>query len=126
MLLLVNGSGDTEIILTLTEKVTLTDPYYLFVFTHIETNEAVKFILSVADDNSEFQYRFNSFTIDVSDLFDTVGFWEYKVYEQTSDTNEDESLTTTLLEQGKMKLLPATSFAFTEYETTTTFKAYAG
>ena len=113
------------LVLTLTEKVTLTTPYYKFVFTHVLTGEEVSFVKSVLDDESGYQSRYNQFTIDPSVVFadKPVGEWHYKVYEQEEADSED---TTSLLEEGKMIMDRAEEFSMTQYDSDTTFKAYNG
>ena len=111
-----------NVILTLTEKVTITasTPYFLFSFTNDDTNVAKLFS---APDTSLYTSRFNQFsltvtggtesltggTIDISDN----GYWKYIVYEMTGQTNLDISGTTSVVENGKMFLcgttLPITS-----------------
>lgn len=96
----------SEIVLTLTEKQTLTTPNYLFWFKSRGTNQVVKFVVLNADDTSSHKERYNEFTIDVNDYFEDSpeGDWEYRIYEQTSTTNLDPSLATGLLEVGIMRL----------------------
>lgn len=115
-------------ILTLTEFVSLPTPYYLFVFTHVETKNIVAFVKSEADDESDYPQRYNQFTIDAAVVFldQPTGEWHYKVYEQASSTNTDPSLSGGLLEEGKLILDRATAFEYTQYESETSFKAYNG
>lgn len=116
------------LILTLTELVSINEPYYLFVFTHVLTKDVVKFIKSPSDDESLFPLRYNQFTIDPSVIFLGMqpGEWHYKVYEQTSGSNTDPSLSGAILEYGKMLLDRATEFVFTKYDQPTSFKTYNG
>lgn len=115
-------------ILTLTEFVTLTTPYYLFVFTHVTTKDQVKFIKAEIDDESEYPERYNKFTINAATVFanQQPGEWHYKVYEQESAVNLDPDLAGALLEDGKLLLDRATEFEYTEYNSATTYKAYNG
>lgn len=116
------------LILTLTEKVTIEEPYYLFVFTHVTTKDQVKFIKSGADDESDYPQRFNQFTISAVTVFDDQqpGEWHYKVYEQESDSNTNPALSGSILEDGKLLLDRATEFAYTQYEQSTSYKTYNG
>lgn len=118
----------TELILTLTENVSVTDPFYLFVFTHVLTKDVVAFLKSWEDDESNFPIRYNQFTIEPSALFDghPPGEWHYKIYEQVSDSNLDPTLSGAVLEFGKMILDRPAEFAFDTYYSPTTFKAYNG
>lgn len=115
------------LILTLTEKVNINDPYYLFVFTHVTTKDKVKFVRTEGQDESNFQSRYNQFTINAYQLFgdQPVGEWHYKVYENDS-SSEDEDTAGDILEQGKMMLLRETDFEFTKYNEPQTFKTYNG
>jgi hypothetical protein len=51
-----------------------------------------------------------------------AGEWEYTIYQQTSTSNTNPALANGLLETGIMRLDESTTFGFTEYETTNTFK----
>jgi hypothetical protein len=115
-------------ILTLTEFVTLAMPYYLFVFTHVETKRVVSLVKAPADDESGHPQRYNQFTIDAADVFEDqpTGEWHYKVYEQESSTNTDIDLTGDLLEDGKLILDRSTEFGYSQYNSETTYKAYNG
>jgi hypothetical protein len=114
--------GQTQnIILTLTEKQTLTSPNYLFVFENRSTNTDVKFVKLNNTDISQYKERYNEFSIVVNSYFNTSlnGQYSYSVYEQTSTTNTDPT-GLNLLESGIMEL-SGTTISFTEYETTSTF-----
>jgi hypothetical protein len=106
-------NADAVMIVTLTERTTLTNPDYYFVFTHVATKDVVTMTLS---DESLFPLRYNSFTIDATQF--QLGEWHYKVFEQ------DE--TGVLLEQGKLIIDPAEAFGFTKFDTTNSYKTYNG
>jgi hypothetical protein len=116
------------LILTLTENVSITDPYYLFVFTHVLTKQQVIFIKSLDDEESDFPNRYNQFTIDPAVIFLGApnGEYHYEIYEQASSTNTDITLTGAILEYGKLILDRAIPFAFTMYNQSTTYAAYNG
>ena len=119
---IINKGQNNFLIFTLSEKVTLTNPYYLFSFKHQVLMSSVNFI---ASDVSGFPTRYNKFLITettgtvnltsgVVSLPET-GFYEYAIYEQTSSSNLDVSNTTGLLEIGMVKVesnLPI----YTEYD----------
>lgn len=121
---------DTSIalILTLTELVSLPNPYFLFVFTHVITKDAVAFLKSGDDDESDYPDRFNQYTVNPADLFGDapVGEWHYKIYEQEDNANLDPSLSGAVLEYGKMILDRDEEFAFAQYDSPTAFKTYNG
>lgn len=101
-----------NVALTLTEKCTLTSPYYLFVFQSDETRDLYKFI---AADTSTHPDRYNLFAIVETDSspdplageieLPIVGFYKYKVYEQTSSTNLNPALATGIVEVGKVQVI---------------------
>ena len=115
-------------ILTLTEFATIATPNYLFVFTHVQTKDVTKFVKTDAEDESNYSWRYNQFTINAATIFldKPVGEWHYAVYEQASTTNTDISLAGTMLENGKLFLDKATDFEFTKYDEPTTYKVYNG
>jgi hypothetical protein len=126
MLVFTQGA-DKDIIVTLSENVTLDEPYYLFVFTHITTKEVISFIKGLSDDLSDFTDRYNKFLV-LSSVFEdaSIGQYEYAVYEQESDSNTDTSLTTSLLEVGKAELKTDSPYSVTEYSLTTSYIEYGG
>jgi hypothetical protein len=114
--------GQTQnIILTLTEKQTLTSPNYLFIFENRSTNTDIKFVKLNNTDISPYKERYNEFSIVVNNYFNTAlnGQYTYTIYEQTSTTNTNPT-GLNLLESGIMEL-SGTTISFTEYETTSTF-----
>jgi len=125
MIQLVQGH-DTDVVVTLTEKVTLANPFYLFVFTHETTKAVISMVLSSGDDLSLYTSRYNEFTFSASYfLTAAVGKYTYQVFEQDNSYN---IITTGLneVENGKMDLNKATSFAFQTYTTATNYTSYAG
>jgi hypothetical protein len=115
-------------ILTLTELVSISAPYYLFVFTHVTTKSVVAFVKSEADDESDYPQRYNQFTINAATVFDgkQPGEWHYKVYEQASAVNIDPDQSGAVLEYGKLYLDRTTEFSYTQYDTATSYKTYNG
>lgn len=105
MIQLTKGQS-ADVIVTATEKVTLADPYFLFVFTNPETDIVVKKVFATADDQSPFPTRYNDFTIDVDTLFagKQEGQWQYQIFEQDNAENTDVTATVGLLETGMMQL----------------------
>lgn len=108
---IINKGQNNFLVFTLSEKVTLTNPYYLFSFKHQVLMSSVNFI---ASDVSSFPTRYNKFLITettgtvnltsgVVSLPET-GFYEYSIYEQTSSSNLDINNTTGLLEIGMVKV----------------------
>lgn len=122
MIYLTKGQTNS-IILTLKEKQTLTNPNYLFVFTHRGSNIVRSFVLLQAANISAYKDRYDEFSIVTNTYFTGYdsGEWEYEIYEQTSTTNTNPALATSKLETGIMRLNEATSFSFTTYEPNNTF-----
>jgi len=121
----INSQSDT--IVTLTESTTLTNPYYLFVFTNVSTKVQYKINVNSASDASAYKDRFNEFAFNTITLFASAqaGQFSYEVYEQSSSVNLNPS-GLNLVECGKMLLQPATSLVKQGYAPTTNYKGYAG
>ena len=116
------------LILTLTENVSITPAFFLFVFTHVLTGQSVKFIKEVGEDESLFPIRYNQFTINAAVVFldKPTGEYHYTVYEQASNNNTDPAQSGAILEYGKLRIYPETPFAFKKYNQPTTFNCYNG
>lgn len=124
MLHLTKGQTD-NIVVTLTEKATLTSPNWLFIFKSRITNETVSFVILGSADLSNYIDRYNSFNIVVNSYFanKTSGEYTYTIYEQASTSNLNPLLATGIVEVGQMNLKDATDFSFTSYtNTTNTYK----
>lgn len=122
MIILNKEETSESIIVTITESVTITNPYYLFVFTCVATREVTSFIKSYLDEQSLYTERFNEFLIDTSTIFDgkDLGQYQYQIYEQESDSNTDVT-GLNLLERGKMILKEVEANIYTSDEPTTTY-----
>lgn len=106
--------------LTLTEKVTITNPYFLFAFTHRLTNEVTTVILS---DISTHKERYNEFAVVEGSTFTLdAGEFEYQVYAQTSPSNLSPALANELVESGILKV--EFDVTRTYYEVTLNEKIY--
>lgn len=118
------NNTSAELVLTLSEKVTINAPFYHIKFRHVTTGDVVSVVKDSADDESDYTTRYNKYTINPSVLFEDqpVGEWHFDVY-QRSAADADDGL---LLESGILKLLPATAFEFTQPSFPTTFKTYGG
>lgn len=117
-----------DLILTLTENVSLEDPNFLFVFTHVVTKAVVAFVKLATDDLSDFPQRYNRFTINPAALFVGAdpGSWSYVIYEQADPGNLDPLLSGAALEYGQLLLYRAVDFSFNKYDSPTSFKTYNG
>ena len=107
--------------LTLTEKVTISNPYFLFVFTNRTTSVETAIILTDVSTHIE---RYNQFDVTEGTTFSLdAGEYEYQVYAQTSSTNTDPSLANELVESGVLKVV-FTPTAAGVYEVTLNEKIY--
>jgi hypothetical protein len=121
---LTKGQTNSNIALTLTEKVTLSPVYFLFEFKNDTSN--TKYYVISADTSTETE-RYNLFSItegvddqlNGSVILGDSGFYTYTVYEQSSSSNLDPS-GLDIVENGKMKLL-GTAQSFTEHSITTEY-----
>lgn len=101
-MILINKSSSNTVVLTLAEKTTITDAYYLFVFTSDEKNTVKKIIPT---DISPNKIRYNEFTIvEPTDISLTAGTWKYEIYEQDNDTNTDTT-GLNLVENGRVDVV---------------------
>ena len=108
----ITKQSNNTLVFTLSEKVTLTAPYYFLFSLKWQTEMNPKNFI-VADTSTD-PNRYNKFlltettgtenlTSGVVNLSD-AGFYEYAIYEQTSSTNLDIRNTTSLLEIGMIKV----------------------
>lgn len=114
-MILINKGVSNELIVTLQEKTTLTDPTYLFVFVHKTTERQTSFILS---DTSDYPVRYNKFTFtEGSTAAKTLeaGIHYYTVYAQESTTNTDPDDADEEVERGICKV-PGTIDEGNEYD----------
>jgi hypothetical protein len=91
---------------TLTEKVTIANPYFLFSMKCRQTDAYKNFILT---DVSTAKERYNKFLFDEGATDNTtleVGEHEYRIYAQISSNNLNPSLADELVESGILKVLP--------------------
>lgn len=116
--------GNTDVVyFTGTEKATLTNPYFLFIFT----NRATKAEVKVMTTNTSTTQRHDKASIVVNTYFSDsdLGLWSYDIREKASAVDMTE--TGTIVEQGYMYLRPATAFAPTEYSVASNeFEQYGG
>ena len=109
-MILINKNTTNTVILTLSEKTTLTNAVYLFEVINDMSNEVKCFIAADISTNklryNEFEFIENvtedllngTFTLTLS------GFYKYNVYEQTSTTNLNPLLALNLIDKGKLNV----------------------
>jgi UDP-N-acetylmuramyl tripeptide synthase len=106
--------------LTLSEKVTIANPYFLFAFTHRTTNKQTVAILS---DISIHPERYNEFAVVEGSSFTLdAGEFQYVVYAQVSSTNLSPTLADEEVESGILKV--QFDVTRTSYEVTLNEKIY--
>jgi hypothetical protein len=130
MIKITKGQANT-VVLTLTEKSTLTSPDYLFVFTNDQTEGEYIFI---AADTSLYPERYNKFTItetatnpdplDGEVRLPILKFYKYTIYEQNSSTNLYPDLATGVVEVGKVEVFDTATADSTYTPTSTTNYVY--
>lgn len=107
-----NQNSTNNVVLTLTENVTLTGTtYFLFEFINDDTRVSKLF---TTDDLSTNTCRYNQFDITVTGgtenltggtiNLDPVGYYKYNVYQMTDPTNISLSGTSGIVETGKLYL----------------------
>jgi hypothetical protein len=106
---------ENSVIVTLTESVTIDNPFFLFVFYNTERNETLKKLFSSSDDQSTSKERYNEFLLP-SGFFSSsqVGQWSFEVYEQASSSNLDETQATKI-ETGIIQLSNAEATTVKKY-----------
>jgi hypothetical protein len=106
MSIYINKNSGNTCYFTLTENSTLSNPYYLFNFVSLDSNQSIFF---TGTDLSSNLSRYNKFTITetsgstnftAATISLSVGEWNYYAYEMTGQTNLHLSGTTSLVEQG--------------------------
>lgn len=109
-------------ILTVTEKTTIENAFYLFELIEDQTGESSFLILNK---NSSATCRFDSFTLtEPTDFdFERDGFWSYVVYQQASDSNLDPLLAEGIVEKGRINVYSDT-VSGVEYDNEDTGKVY--
>ena len=108
---LINQNSNNSIYLTLTERVTLSNPYFLMRVRSRSTNQVKTFIL--ASNLSSYTGTYDQFTITESTtevltsgtVNLTPGDWWYEVYEQASSSNLNIDATGTKLEEGILRVV---------------------
>ena len=130
-MLVINKNSNNTLILTLTEKVTIASPTFLFKLTNDLTRESVLFLSanlsSYKDRYDKFLITETSGTINASSgviKLNPTGFWKYQIFEQASTSNLLESATGSMVENGKIKVI-GTDTTYTVYNPTTRkYKGY--
>lgn len=127
----ITRSSVNTLVFTLKEKTTLATPYYLFELT--SRLSGTKYYFTKAD-SSNYVDTYNEFLIEetaTEDLTDgkiylpDVGEYYYKIYEQVSATNLDPTSTTSIVEEGIIRVTSTTT-AISTYQSSETITVYNG
>lgn len=119
-----------EIIVTLTEKVTLSSPYFLFQFENQQTKQLY---YCISADTSSYTDRYNDFSIEEKTnptltngeiRLANEGFYNYTIYEQESSTNLDPDNATGIVEKGICKVIGTARTSYSHTPATTTYVAH--
>lgn len=130
MMLITQGQGNI-VIFTLTEKCTISNPFFLFALTNDQSQETSYF---VAADISSWPDRYNKFIITEKSAPNTLngevslkiaGDYHYSIYEQESPNNLNPTNTISVVEIGKCKVSGSTT-SNTTYTSSPTNIVYNG
>jgi len=117
MIQIVQGASNS-IVLTLTENVTINNPYYLMVLDGRVNEAQIKLFIT---DTSSYPEHYNLFVlIEGTDI--TIPFkgdYKYRVFEKEVNTNEDIPSDSYLLQTGLLRV--TSTDEITQYEHTTIF-----
>jgi len=101
-MLQINKAESKNWYLTLTEKTTISNPYYLFSLKHRLTAVEYNFLLT---DTSSYKERYNEFEItEGATVTLDAGEYLYRIYAQTSSVNTNPELANELVEEGLVKV----------------------
>lgn len=114
---------NTTLVFTLTERVTLTSPYFLVRMVSRTGRNEKRFILP--SNLSSYKDRYDKFTITETSGTEVLtsgtvtltptGEWDYEIYQQASSTNTTVASAGTLLETGMVRVI-GTDRAYTTYD----------
>lgn len=121
MINLQKNTVNDKVVVTVTELVTLINPFFLFEFKSDETNNLY---YCISTNTSVNKPRYDLFTITdtatpnplLGQVNLPVGTYEYRIYEQTSSTNLNPSLSTSRCEVGQARITVTTVNPFVTYE----------
>ena len=130
-MVIINKNSNNYMALTLTEKVTINNPTFLFRFTNDLTREAVCFISANLSNYTDRYDRFlvteTSSSLNASSgviELKPTGSWKYEVFEQASTSNLNPALSGALLESGKVKVIGTDTTHATYSTPTRKYKGY--
>lgn len=111
MLNIIRGTT-TKIAVTLAEKQTLTNPFWLWRFVSDSSN--IEYTAIISELSNDYKQRSNLFNItEGGSLVLPEGVYTYYVYEQSSSSNTNYLLAITLCEVGQIKVTGTSTHQFT-------------
>ena len=130
-MLLTKATNNTNVALTLVEKTTIVNPYYLFEFRNDITNVKYYQIFTDVSTAGAQRNRSNLFNIEVINsgsgankiILGNTGLYHYAIYEQSSSSNLVPT-GLTIVERGQMRLIDSEASIYVQYETDVTYVAY--
>lgn len=130
MLLFTKGLGDQNFVVTLTEKATIPNPNFLFVFKAVTGQDEKKVIFRDIDNLSTSPERYDEFSLKVDAIFTKstdAAQWQYRAYQLVIAERPTPPVDTlVLLETGKMQIRPAVGVTTKSKEIGSIYKAYDG
>ena len=130
-MIIINKNANNNLYVTLNENETIVSPYYLWVLQSDVTREKVLFlaenISTHTDRYDEFLITERSTNLDFTSGIiecNPSGQWTYKVYEQASSSNLDETLTGSILETGILKVVGTSPETYHKHNTPNTYKVH--
>lgn len=126
------GETTENVVLTLTEKTTITNPNYLFEFTNDSTKQSNTCICADLSAAGAARERANIFNITegVDDRLNSslvlfnAGRYHYTIREQESSTNLDPDLSGDIVERGIMLLADFETSQYIEHEINVTYTVH--
>jgi len=125
-MIVINKGTSNVIDLTLSENVTITNPYFLFRFVNDDTNVEYACIIT---NTSLYTERYDRFDLieGTTVTLGANGFYHYYVYEQASAVNLDYNSAGACLEYGKANVTNSTiTEPVTEFEATDNYIPFVG
>lgn len=131
-MLLEKGINNVNIDLTLLEKTTISDPFYLFEFQNDLTGFKYYQVFTDISIPGVKRDRTNLFNIEVLDsgtagpnqiVLGNVGLYNYIIYQQTSPTNIDPVNTSGVVERDLMRLVDDEVGIYIQHEVEVTYVA---
>jgi hypothetical protein len=108
-MILINKNSSNEVVLTLSERTSITSPTYLFEFINDSTKQTKVFISQDLSINKERNNLFNiietATEVPLTGRVSlTIGDWKYNIYQQASTTNLVVANASGLVENGRVEV----------------------